>query len=177
MRLKALSCVVAAVGLAAISVPANAEFIQAAWEGDVYAAYIGSNSPFDWTLGLKVNGTEYPTKGLSTFTSNEGDELWFGHVLAGDSLVWFVERADNGRRLYSDTPTNWGLGFSTARGFGNNRNGFTDYVFSFGIAPNSGADAGAVPEPASWAMMIAGFGMLGAVARRRQRTSLSVAAA
>lgn len=26
----------------------------------------------------------------------------------------------------------------------------------------------AVPEPASWAMMIAGFGMVGAVARRRR---------
>jgi hypothetical protein len=26
-----------------------------------------------------------------------------------------------------------------------------------------------VPEPASWAMLIAGFGLVGAVARRRQQ--------
>lgn len=34
---------------------------------------------------------------------------------------------------------------------------------------------GAVPEPASWAMMIAGFGLAGAALRRRQRVSVSYA--
>nr|WP_313668865.1 PEPxxWA-CTERM sorting domain-containing protein [Sandarakinorhabdus sp.] len=44
-------------------------------------------------------------------------------------------------------------------------------IISFGadyekvIYTNSG---GAVPEPASWAMLIAGFGLVGAVARRRR---------
>lgn len=33
---------------------------------------------------------------------------------------------------------------------------------------------GAVPEPASWAMLIAGFGMIGAAQRRRRRASLRV---
>ena len=33
-------------------------------------------------------------------------------------------------------------------------------------------NAVAVPEPASWAMMIAGFGFVGAVARRRRRVSV-----
>ncbi|AGH49271.1 MULTISPECIES: PEPxxWA-CTERM sorting domain-containing protein [Sphingomonadales] len=33
----------------------------------------------------------------------------------------------------------------------------------------------AVPEPASWAMMIAGFGLTGAAMRRRPRTSVSFA--
>jgi hypothetical protein len=32
--------------------------------------------------------------------------------------------------------------------------------------------AGAVPEPASWAMLIAGFGLVGATMRRRQRAQL-----
>ncbi|NJC09316.1 PEPxxWA-CTERM sorting domain-containing protein [Polymorphobacter fuscus] len=55
------------------------------------------------------------------------------------------------------------------------------YTYNF----NSGANAdtfkiqignvAAVPEPASWAMMIAGFGMVGAAARRRVRTSVSPA--
>jgi PEP-CTERM motif len=35
---------------------------------------------------------------------------------------------------------------------------------------------GNVPEPSSWAMMIAGFGLVGAAARRRNRRSLTVAA-
>jgi hypothetical protein len=34
---------------------------------------------------------------------------------------------------------------------------------------------GEVPEPATWAMLIAGFGLVGAVARRR-RGALSVSA-
>jgi hypothetical protein len=33
-----------------------------------------------------------------------------------------------------------------------------------------------VPEPASWAMLIAGFGLVGAVSRRRKAASLTVAA-
>jgi PEP-CTERM motif len=35
---------------------------------------------------------------------------------------------------------------------------------------------GTVPEPSSWAMLIAGFGLVGAVARRRKQQGLSVAA-
>lgn len=35
--------------------------------------------------------------------------------------------------------------------------------------------AGAVPEPATWAMMIGGFGLIGAVSRRRARTQIAYA--
>ena len=45
--------------------------------------------------------------------------------------------------------------------------------FSLGyyVEYSATADAGAVPEPASWAMMVAGFGMLGAGMRHRRRTA------
>ncbi len=33
----------------------------------------------------------------------------------------------------------------------------------------------AVPEPATWAMMIAGFGLAGSALRRRQRVAIDVA--
>jgi hypothetical protein len=36
------------------------------------------------------------------------------------------------------------------------------------ILDNVSLDVTAVPEPASWAMMIVGFGLVGAVSRRRQ---------
>ncbi|KAB7646622.1 DUF4394 domain-containing protein [Polymorphobacter fuscus] len=36
--------------------------------------------------------------------------------------------------------------------------------------------AGAVPEPTSWAMMIAGFGLVGAASRRNRRTMVAVSA-
>jgi len=33
---------------------------------------------------------------------------------------------------------------------------------------------GAIPEPAPWAMLIAGFGLVGPAARRRRETAVSV---
>lgn len=41
--------------------------------------------------------------------------------------------------------------------------------FAATLAPDISPDSGTVPEPASWAMRIAGFGLVGAVARRRGR--------
>jgi hypothetical protein len=41
--------------------------------------------------------------------------------------------------------------------------------FAATLAPDNMPDSGAVPEPASWAMLIAGMGLVGAVARRRGR--------
>lgn len=36
-------------------------------------------------------------------------------------------------------------------------------------------DAGAVPEPAAWAMMLAGFGLVGAAMRRREKVAVTFA--
>jgi|GEM_PF-5657583 len=56
--------------------------------------------------------------------------------------------------------------------------GYCSVVFGFGIAPRpvikpacaSLSSIAGVPEPASWALMVAGFGVIGAAARRRTRT-------
>lgn len=50
-----------------------------------------------------------------------------------------------------------------------------------GLGTGGGGDGfdpggGVVPEPSSWAMLIAGFGLVGAVARRRKQQGLSVTA-
>ncbi len=85
----------------------------------------------------------------------------------------------------SDSYTSNTIGFATAPTItilGNSKTGGTtpDFVGS-GSYPFSqfdgfwGANIASVPEPASWAMLIAGFGLTGAVMRRR-RAFQSVAA-
>jgi hypothetical protein len=48
-----------------------------------------------------------------------------------------------------------------------------DYRTAFPLSPPA---AGGVPEPASWAMLIAGFGLVGAMSRRRRQAMLPVVA-
>ena len=49
---------------------------------------------------------------------------------------------------------------------------FDGYRTATGVAVSLSGSAAVVPEPASWAMLVAGFGLVGAVARRR-RTALA----
>ena len=46
---------------------------------------------------------------------------------------------------------------------------------SFDNASFSASLAGAVPEPASWALMLGGFGLMGVALRRRQRVTVTYA--
>ncbi|MES2288157.1 MAG: PEPxxWA-CTERM sorting domain-containing protein [Pseudomonadota bacterium] len=71
--------------------------------------------------------------------------------------------------------TNAGVSFAgTAKSinFGGtaNQTGYDNITFG-----SSRATGGAVPEPATWAMMIGGFGAIGVAARRRRRMTVSFA--
>jgi PEP-CTERM motif len=48
----------------------------------------------------------------------------------------------------------------------------SDYLFGLGMWNVGG---GAVPEPATWAMMVGGFGLMGAVLRRSRKPELRTA--
>jgi len=50
-----------------------------------------------------------------------------------------------------------------------------DYAFASPLSPDPRGGAAVVPEPSTWAMMLGGFGLLGAAARRRTRTAIAYA--
>lgn len=83
--------------------------------------------------------------------------------------------------LYTDSSADLGIGFIVNAGFPDLNNGksiyiaFTSYTaLEPFIASNFRASVvndAAVPETATWAMMIAGFGMMGAAMRARRRST------
>lgn len=105
-------------------------------------------------VGLKTENRFYNSAGGSGFSGGPGfidltdSELTFsGFELTGTYKAGVATRFKLG-------------GFSSVPG---------------SIAKVNLRQAGAVPEPATWAMMIGGFGLLGAAARRRSRTQVTYA--
>ncbi|WP_293970218.1 PEPxxWA-CTERM sorting domain-containing protein [Sphingomonas sp.] len=62
------------------------------------------------------------------------------------------------------------VGFTSATGSGYENHDIVSWQFNDSFSPISD-----VPEPATWAMFIGGFGLVGGAMRRRQRVSVSVA--
>ena len=149
-------------------------------EGGPPATNVGSAAtPFtpvdgtDVTTGL--NGPVTVADGASSFA------ITFGHFAAGDSFRWLLDVDP----VTNDPDANISV-------FGNQLIGAHAYVdFSNGLralgvlgAVDGNPDASAftvtsivqtpgVPEPASWAMMLGGFGMMGGVMRARRRSTVS----
>lgn len=104
--------------------------------------------------GVPVDAVTWDFQDVNSFTLVAG-------VLTAASF-----HADNTSgldRLYLNIDVGWPNGFTNYASVGNgngtsiwNNNGFEGVVY------------GAVPEPASWAMMITGFGLAGAALRRRR---------
>lgn len=110
---------------------------------DYYAPANGIANPNDATLLFRVNGTQVgPTLTAGSVTGTPA-QTWFNFNTS------FVASASGPATLALDFR---GLGV-TAADFG------VDRVYAV-----------AVPEPATWAMMIFGFGAIGSVARRRNGT-------
>ena len=84
-------------------------------------------------------------------------------------LVSFVAvKASDQFVLYQIAPASSGSWNTSNIPFNNNPHAISHLVFF-------GTRGTAVPEPASWALMLGGFGLLGAVTRRRHRTAVTYA--
>lgn len=126
-----------------------------------------------------------PTNDFNDFFSFEataGDNIAFrvNALGGGDPLIQlrtggnvFLAQNDDGgggfNSLINFNILQTGTYLAAVRGFGNS---VYDYELSItGLTPS-----GAIPEPASWALMIAGFGLVGSAMRRRTATVARVAA-
>ncbi len=128
--------------------------------------------PGDATKFLAVTGGHSVT--LSSLLGFTAFSFYMG---SPDSYNWL--QIDGGPKIYGTalygTPSHAADGDQSV-GFTVNYNlgGATAHSITFGSDSNSFeldniATKGAVPEPASWAMMIAGFGLAGATLRQRRR--------
>jgi hypothetical protein len=94
---------------------------------------------------IRLNGSLLPQGGLGTFNAWTGFSASSGFV-GGHNMLSFIVR---NLRQASGNPTGLRVEFQSS-------------AVDAAVAPFG------VPEPASWAMLIAGFGVVGGVARRRR---------
>jgi PEP-CTERM motif len=164
--------------------------ITAASGGNIIAYFLNNTGAFTNLLGLRVNGVDRGILGLNNQTSTPGDMLDFGAVNAGDQLVFFIDVNSGSYTWFSDKSLNtdgvnhvwstpWSDGdfgipagqymnFEDLEGGGDFNYGDLGFVFT------NVRVAAAVPEPATWAMLILGFGVIGATMRRRSNVRTRV---
>jgi PEP-CTERM motif len=142
---------------------------------DLYTDESSIQSDDEQPLNIQLTftfATPSPTSGGVINGSTVGQETFFG-IFQDGSLSW----ADKGV-----TDVNFGNDLSGLLKIKVNGGQFNAGILGLDPGPYAGLDVGAtfdwvndptgggVPEPASWALMIGGFGMAGATLRRRRAT-------
>lgn len=170
---------------------ARAELI---WEYVYNGGTDGVNAPTDQWLTVGSDARWYanlraPANNvLGTFKANSQANT-DGFNIINASGVGQGVLANNGNQI-NQTLESWlpyfsanarvvGISFGAGSGFGT----FTGYVDNVAVATALGTDRinfepdveAAVPEPATWALMLGGFGLVGGALRRRAKTTVRFA--
>jgi hypothetical protein len=133
---------------------------------------IGTANIVNWNFALADNGVNFTLNGPAN-----SQRLVQGATLTATASGLFFDFSGTGLALFQNPSIGSGQNFICFVGNGvcggaGNRISITTSTFGDGIAQRGlqqiGFAGGVVPEPSSWAMLIAGFGLVGAVARRRK---------
>jgi len=136
--------------------------------GTFSATYLGNESGFVNSFTLSLGGTLLEANALGTTIA----------ALVGSGTVPFSFADDHGGFFANGTAQTAVLGFMIMPGQ-TNKYGTFDYILGFNDSFGGDADyddfvvgvkfvAAAVPEPETYAMMLAGIGMMGFMVRRRK---------
>ena len=151
--------------------------------GDVIATYEGNSAAYSDDLWL-VNDDEFI---FNNHASAVGSAVNLGSFAVGTELIFLLHVNNTGfdyftgpasrnpdQHIHARVQADYAPG-TTLVSFEDLFNGPFDYNdLSFTFTNTSTAGPG-VPEPASWALMITGFGLMGAAVRRRRRSAALLA--
>jgi hypothetical protein len=112
-----------------------------------------------------VSGGTPGTVGFSSLSPSLQQAFFIGDGLTGDGT-------GATQTFYIPTgATTLYLGLTDACGYSGSPSCFGDNFGSFTVTTSGAAMSGGVPEPATWAMMLGGFGGLGAAMRSRRKSA------
>jgi hypothetical protein len=138
-----------------------------------YSALINGASTTVTGFNVAINGTDYAdfANGVTAlFSTSDGSNGTLAFTSGASTIFAFnlsgLYSANNAGALPSG-----GMTVSTATSFnyGSGNNPITINAGSEGTLTFTSAAVAAVPEPATWGMMLLGFGMMGASMRYRRR--------
>jgi hypothetical protein len=174
MRLKAGALLTAAAAALVIAAPASAELLKFTLNGDAVAVWFIDSNPTPSAVGpasfvlqdVPGNYSGFPNNGPTNYVADI--EFYDSSYDGGFYIKNFYDNID---LLTTSGPQLFGGTLATPT-FSRGTYALTDFddpSKSYSLTISSG-----VPEPATWGLMILGFGAVGGAMRRRQSVKANV---